>query len=244
MKNIILNTLIGVFALLTLVSCIEAGSDEGGTFKVIDPITVGENDPVTFAMLKQSILEPMCLRCHSWVSDEAKVDTRIVPGNPDGSSLFRIVESGSMPVGGPALTLDQLDIVRRYIADKGKDQGTGGGDVTPNPNPNPNPNPGDDNGNDDDDDDNDDDDDIDNGNGDVIVVAPTYQEINEKLIAPKCLRCHSDMGSEQGLRDYYVPGRSNQSLLYERVADGSMPRRGPPLTEDELLLVRRFIDNQ
>lgn len=233
MKNKMLNTLIGVFALLALVSCIEAGSDEGGTFKVIDPVTIGENDTVTFAILKKNILEPMCLKCHTWVLDEAKVDSRIVAGNPDGSMLFKLVENGSMPAGGPALTLDQLDIVRRYIVGKGQDQGTGGGDVGPNPNPNPNPGNG-----------NDDDDDMDDDDGDVVVVGPTYKEFNEKIIAPKCLRCHSDMGTEEGLRDYYTPGRSTQSLLYERVADGSMPRRGPPLTEDELLLVRRFIDNQ
>lgn len=217
MKNVVVNTVIGVLTMLTLVSCIEAGSNEGGTFKVIDPVTIGDDDKVSFALLKQNILEPMCLRCHAWVLDEAKVDTRIVPGEPDSSSLFRLVENGSMPVGGPALTLDQLDIVRRYIIAKGS---AGGGDIRPAPTPVP--------GDDD----------------DVIVVVPTYAEVNEKIIAPKCIRCHNDMATEEGLRDYYEPGRSNQSLLYERVADGSMPRRGPPLTEDELLLVRRFIDNQ
>lgn len=217
MKNVAVNIVIGVFIALTLVSCIEAGSSESGTFKVIDPVTIGDDDKVSFALLKQNILEPMCLRCHAWVLDEAKVDTRIVPGDPDGSSLFRLVENGSMPVGGPALTLDQLDIVRRYIIAKGS---AGGGDIRPAPTPVP------------------------SDDDDVIVVAPTYEEINEKIIAPKCIRCHGDMATEEGLRDYYEPGRSNQSLLYERVADGSMPRRGPPLTEDELLLVRRFIDNQ
>ncbi len=227
MKHIVVNTLITALTLLSLASCIEAGSDEGSTFRVIDPITIGDNDTVSFELLKKNILEPMCLRCHAWALDEAKVQTRIVPGNPEGSTLFRLVENGSMPVGGPALTLDQLDIVRRYIVGKGNDTGSGGGDIGPVPIPDPD---------DGDDDDGDDD--------DVIVIGPTYTEINEKIIAPKCIRCHSDMATEEGLRDYYVPGRSNQSLLYERVADGSMPRRGPPLTEDELLLVRRFIDNQ
>ena len=218
-----LNLFFLMMTMLGVVGCIEAGSNEGSTFKEIEPVVINPGDTVSFATLKSSILEPMCLRCHGWAADEAKVATRIVPGNPDSSRLFAVVEDGSMPADGPALTLDQLDIVRQYIIGKGKNPGDG------------TTNPGDSDGDDDDSGD-------DDSGVEPLPARVTFSELNEKILTPKCLRCHGDMGSEAGLAQYLTPGRSTTSLLYEVVEDGSMPRRSAPLTEDELLLVRRYID--
>lgn len=227
-----LNFLALVIMMVGLSSCIETGSNEGSTFREVTPVVIDPNQQVSFEMLKTSILEPMCLRCHGWVSDQARVDSRITAGNPDSSALFRIVENGSMPVGGPALTLDQLDVVRRYITGKKAGQ-------------NPPPGGGNDNGggNDDDDDDSDDDDD-----DSVVIVEPTptvvtFTELHTQILAPKCVRCHGGMNTAEGLAEYIVPGSAESSLLYEVVLDGSMPRRSAPLNEAELLLVKNYIDS-
>lgn len=227
----ILNFLALIIMMVGVSSCIETGSNEGSTFREIIPVVIDPNQQVSFEMLKTSILEPMCLRCHGWVSDQARVDSRITAGNPDSSALFRIVENGSMPVGGPALTLDQLDVVRRYITGK-----SGGGQ---------NPPPaggGNDNGDDNDDGDDDDDDDS------VVIVEPTpgavtFSELHTQVLAPKCVRCHGGMNTAEGLSEYIVAGNAESSLLYEVVLDGSMPRRSAPLNEEELLLVKNYIDS-
>lgn len=109
-----------LFFLLSLVlisGCIETGRDESLQFRVTEPIIAPIEDQVTFQMINEAILTPLCVRCHGWASDEPKVNSRIVPGFPEQSRLFTIVESGSMPIGGPVLTLDQLDLLRRYIMD-------------------------------------------------------------------------------------------------------------------------------
>ena len=194
------NIMISVLIVLCITACIETGTNESGTFKVIDPIIVGDGDQVTFATLKSSILEPMCLRCHSWVTDEVKVDSRITAGKPDSSTLFKLVESGSMPAGGPALNLDQLDIVRRYIVGKGT-PASGGGDVvvkppTPAPTPRPPapiPTP--------------------------LPSAPTFAELHEKILAPKCIGCHKRMDTEAGLARYLEPGDALGSELYQVVEE-------------------------
>ena len=101
-----------------IAGCIETGSDESLQFRVTEPITVPiENEQVTFQMINEAILTPLCVRCHGWASDEPRVNSRIKPGFPEESRLFTIVESGSMRIGGPVLTLEQLDLLRRYIMD-------------------------------------------------------------------------------------------------------------------------------
>ncbi len=102
--------------LILIAGCIETGSDESLQFRVIEPvITPVEDEKVSFQMINDAILTPLCVRCHGWASDEPRVNSRIKPGLPEQSRLFTIVESGSMPIGGPVLTLEQLDLLRRYI---------------------------------------------------------------------------------------------------------------------------------
>lgn len=100
--------------LLILTSCIESGTDESEIFQV-RPIEQDRDQEVDFQRLRQEILAPKCLRCHAWADDEPQVLSRVVSGRPEQSRLFQEVESGSMPLGGPALSLEELDIVRRYI---------------------------------------------------------------------------------------------------------------------------------
>lgn len=57
-----------------------------------------------------------CLQCHSsWASDEEQVLQRIKPGDPGASSFFIRMENGSMPLGGPVVSDESLEIVKRYI---------------------------------------------------------------------------------------------------------------------------------
>ncbi len=94
-----------------LVGCEKSGTSEHTLFQAAPSIEGG----VDFATLNSFILKPMCLRCHAWAGDEGQVQSRIVPGNPDASSLYVRMANGSMPQGGPAATSAQLDVVAAYI---------------------------------------------------------------------------------------------------------------------------------
>jgi|GEM_PF-3017812 len=99
-----------VFTTLFISACkVDVGTNESEQFKVI-PMT-GE---VSFELLKNSILNPQCVRCHAWANDELQIGQRIVQGNPDASSLFSSVKSGKMPPSG-ALSFKQISLIERYI---------------------------------------------------------------------------------------------------------------------------------
>jgi hypothetical protein len=104
-----------LFLTFSLQSCLEAGSDEASAFQIREPVQINPTEPVTFAMLQSAIFDNQCMACHAWSVNEAAVRTRIVPGQPESSRVYLRVEDGSMPMGGPELTLEQLDLLRRYI---------------------------------------------------------------------------------------------------------------------------------
>jgi mono/diheme cytochrome c family protein len=75
-----------------------------------------------------------------------------------------------------------------------------------------------------------------------------YQNIYDQIIGPKCAGCHGTDGgvtlySYQQVLSYVVPHRPELSLLYEVMADGRMPKDGPPLDPAELDLVEKWIAN-
>lgn len=109
------NFLVMIGMLMVLQSCLEAGSDEASVFQIRQPVQAAPDEVVTFEMLKSAIFDNQCLVCHAWAGNEQAVRTRIVPGQPERSRVYLRVEDGSMPIGGPELTLEQLDLLRRYI---------------------------------------------------------------------------------------------------------------------------------
>lgn len=100
-----------LFLLFGLSACEKSGTNEALLFQSAPQI----GDGVDFATLKSFILTPKCVRCHGWAGDEGQVQSRIVAGNPDASTLYIRVLNGSMPQGGPALTTRELEVVAAYI---------------------------------------------------------------------------------------------------------------------------------
>jgi mono/diheme cytochrome c family protein len=75
----------------------------------------------------QRILSERCASCHDngasqgGFSSVLEVDAllrqgRVVPNDPAGSPLFRLVEAGAMPKGGPRLSADEVAALRAWIA--------------------------------------------------------------------------------------------------------------------------------
>ena len=60
---------------ISLVACkMETGTDESSRFQVFNYA----DSQVDFAVVRDKVLRPQCLQCHSWTTDENEVDKRIV----------------------------------------------------------------------------------------------------------------------------------------------------------------------
>lgn len=68
-----------------------------------------------------------------------------------------------------------------------------------------------------------------------------FKTLNEAVLAPKCVRCHEEYRTEEGLAADIVPGNPDSSPLYRTIAEGKMPR-GAPLSPDLVSMVRRYIE--
>lgn len=91
-------------------------------------VTTGGNTTVSFTTDIQPILNQHCISCHGgiagmWLTDYEHVLAgsinrgQVVPGNPDDSPLVLYVETGLMPPNADPLTSEQVELIRRWIAE-------------------------------------------------------------------------------------------------------------------------------
>lgn len=202
--------------ILTLLSACGqgGGTDESQQFRTIVPQSQA-NSRVSFSELSARIIAPKCLRCHGDFATESGLSEEVTPGRPESSPLYLETREGEMPQGGPRLSESELSLIRDYIL------GLAPSTVTE-PITEPTPAP-------------------------TQTSSPLadYAQVRSQVLESKdCLRCHADMGTEVGLDAYIVSGYPDQSMLYLRTVDRSMPRRGVPLDSSQLDLIRLYILNK
>lgn len=166
-----------------------------------------------FASVKSSILGPQCVQCHAWANSEDEIRRRVMPGEPEQSSLYQYVADGRMPQGGPELDTAQLEIIRDYINSL-VDVPTPVPTPTPTPTPVPVPSSG----------------------------SPSFATISRDILVPKCSACHSWTRNEAKLISLYVvKGKPQSSRLWESVNSNSMPRNAKPLSGAEVEEIADYI---
>ncbi len=99
-------------ALLVVVfSFISCNSEFQGIKDIKEPALAADETRPTYASIREKILVPKCLSCHSGPNSPHGLDLStfegvmgqkhfpplIVPGHPDRSSLYTVVKSGAMP---------------------------------------------------------------------------------------------------------------------------------------------------
>ena len=96
-----------------------------------------------------------------------------------------------------------------------------------------------------------------NQNEDLLNITSDFQSIDENILQPLCVSCHNsasapknvDLSSYKkiiGNSNYpplIYPKRPEQSSLYISLANGSMPRNAPKLSNTELQVVYDWIKN-
>lgn len=65
----------------------------------------------------------------------------------------------------------------------------------------------------------------------------------QKRILARCVGCHKGMATEEGILKRIKPGDPEGSAFFRSVESGRMPKGAPPLTTEELELVRTYIKN-
>jgi len=101
-----------LFLIIAAACKVQTGTDESSRFKVNNYSI----DQVNFTLLRDNVLRPQCLQCHSdWVNSEVKVNKKIKYGDPEHSDLYIQVESGRMPENATRLNSQSLNLVRLYI---------------------------------------------------------------------------------------------------------------------------------
>ncbi len=90
-----------------------------------------EGEPVSFAQEVMPILEARCVECHSEENAELglKLDTYeglmagsdygtiVEAGDPDGSLMIDMIQSGDMPEDGDPVPPEELEVIRTWIAE-------------------------------------------------------------------------------------------------------------------------------
>jgi len=65
--------------------------------------------------------------------------------------------------------------------------------------------------------------------------------LKKQTLLPKCISCHSWINDDSEIMNRVVSGDPESSPLYLRTRDGTMPFGGPPLIEEEVTLIYKFI---
>lgn len=204
-----------IFALILTVFGITGGitacEARGGGQAAEYGTPIGTFAVVDFATLESQVLAPYCISCHGSFNTAAGIASKVVPGNPGASSLYTEAASGDMPPGGPALSSAALTIISEYIQQLDTSQAAQPAE------------------------------DERENLQDGTLTAVTYQTLNNDILTPMCIQCHSNFGTEDGLQNVVVPGDPADSSLYKATANGSMPPDGPALTSTQLSEIGSYI---
>lgn len=68
-------------------------------------------------------------------------------------------------------------------------------------------------------------------------------EVLRKKVLPSCIGCHQKWTSADAFAKYIVPGKPEESQLFDSVKAGRMPKNSPALSSAQLEIVRNYIAN-
>ncbi len=204
--------------------------------------TAGGSSNTAVANQAKAVLQNRCASCHtssgggalSNITDLNHLVTNrwIIPGDPNNSPILRRTADGSMPPGQPLSNSEQTSLYN-YVVSLGTSAGGGAGGIgapggpvaggTPTPTPTPVI-----------------------GGGGGAVIAPTFTNVYNSILQPRCLGCHGSAGGYSyanfnATRQSVNVNNPAASRLYASVANNSMPRGSGPLTAAEKKLILDWI---
>ena len=203
-------------------------SNPGSVLAPADPLLA------TYPSINSHILTPKCIQCHNTsnasggvnLSDYTNVLNSLSPGNASISKLYNSVNPVNstnsanpvtiMPPSGPTLSNPEINAIRDWINNFAPASGT---NQAPDPNPTATPTKGS------------------NSNA-------KFTYISNSILQPKCIQCHSSYSTYSGLigSGDVIAKDGNNSLLFKRVLDGSMPKGSTPLSNTDITAIYDWIN--
>lgn len=74
-------------------------------------------------------------------------------------------------------------------------------------------------------------------------ISARYSSISATIVQPRCVECHTSLGTYQGLLEIVKPGNPNRSGFYREINSGDMPQHSPKLSDAEIQAVYNWILN-
>lgn len=75
------------------------------------------------------------------------------------------------------------------------------------------------------------------------MTPGTFRNLSANILESKCIGCHDNFKIPENMLKYIDGNNPDTSRLFLSVKDGSMPKKGNPLTTLELEMVRTYIEN-
>lgn len=81
------------------------------------------------------------------------------------------------------------------------------------------------------------------------AFQPSFSSIRDRIFIPRCINCHSGIVSHKILLSsnqteaMIVPGNAEKSRIYTSVRDHEMPQYGQNLTDEEVSIIKTWIDS-
>ncbi len=76
-----------------------------------------------------------------------------------------------------------------------------------------------------------------------IEEIVSFDRLKVDILSTRCVSCHRNASTEDGLKQWLTPGKPDSSPLFLRTEDGSMPKNAAPLSTGELEEIRNYIVN-
>ena len=148
-----------------------------------------------YSYLYRKVLEPRCIGCHDWASDEEELISRIEFADPMKSLLL------TAHFQDEKLIQEDKKRIESYI------------EKVMNTLPGPEPE----------------------------IDLEYLEQVKSEILIPKCIRCHKWMRKNDKIFRRIIVGDPENSRLYKRVIDNSMPIGAPPLSDEEKQAIYELI---
>lgn len=204
-----------------------------------------DSSNLTFTDIKDQVLKSYCLKCHGQnnratkktntkaplLEEYSQVMAFVTVGQPESSTLYTEVKSGSMPPNHDDITRQQqneiLRIIQKWILAGAPPSNTPKKPKSPPP----------------------------KQQTELPKETVTFQTVLKKIFQPHCIRCHSDEESfgwiddfsnyQQVLKNVKIDN-AKDSKLYTQIKSGAMPEDTsltPEQIEEALILIEEWINN-
>lgn len=78
-----------------------------------------------------------------------------------------------------------------------------------------------------------------------VIKNVSFDQLRKEIIEPKCISCHKKSGDEGFITEKWINKKSLfESKLYTTTLLGSMPKKSPRLTTEEMKLIKGYLKNK